>query len=253
MKCLRRNVEEALQNVLLIMKKASFEVNESVRVSVDEELPIMGYSMRDGAKKKSHLIVVSRRVEESDWLEGLLIHEMSHIYRTIKNHPSHNQEIIQSVANTFMEKYGLTRLYQQKILYAVMNHLQDIYADDIALKVLLESSIPMERLGRFFQSSIEGGPLKSNNFQRDKWNNASIMLDNAAAIGNMTRHGITDLGGKAEELNQKFLSQVSPEASRNFHYFEDLMVSLKEEVSGTAYKNLLNDYLESFLEVVDKI
>jgi hypothetical protein len=86
----------------------------------------------------------------------------------------------------------------------------------------------------------------------DRWVNASIMVHNARALGQMTRHGIEDTGGKAEASNKRFLSRVSPELAGHFPYFKDLMINLKENMTRDQYRKLLAGYLNRFLEVAEK-
>ena len=82
--------------------------------------------------------------------------------------------------------------------------------------------------------------------------NASIMVHNARAIGQMTRHGIEDTGGRAVDSNRRFLSQMPLTIASQFQYFEDLMVNLKENMTRDQYRKLLADYLNRFLEVAEK-
>jgi hypothetical protein len=78
------------------------------------------------------------------------------------------------------------------------------------------------------------------------------MVHNARAIGQMTRHGIEDTGGKARDSNRRFLSQMPPAAARQFQYFQDLMINLEENMTRDQYRKLLADYLNRFLEVAEK-
>jgi len=115
-----------------MMREAGFEMGGDIQVVVDEGLPFIGYTSetRDG-----HLIVVSGFAARSPMLEGLLIHEMSHIYRTMRGHPSHDRGIITEVANSLARQHEVSKEYQGRILHQVINHLQDLYADDSVIRV----------------------------------------------------------------------------------------------------------------------
>ena len=69
----------------------------------------------------------------------------------------------------------------------------------------------------------------------------------------MERHLIPDLGNTAKDLNERFLSNISSEAAEKFDYFHKLMVDLPEDINEPEFRNLLNEYLVVFLEVIQKI
>jgi hypothetical protein len=77
------------------------------------------------------------------------------------------------------------------------------------------------------------------------------MVNNARAIGQMTRHGIADLGGKATASNKMFLSRISPAAAREFDHFQYLLTNLKEDITENDYRRLLTDYLNRFLQIAE--
>jgi hypothetical protein len=108
------------------------------------------------------------------------------------------------------------------------------------------------QINSFLQDWVKDGPVKSGDPQRDRWVNASIMVHNARAVGQMERHNIEDTGGKAAESNKRFLSRMPQTAAGQFQYFQDLMVNLKENMTRDQYRKLLADYLNRFLEVAEK-
>ena len=134
---LSKTAKESLQKVLAMMENAGYAIRGDVRVLVDPNLGFMGYTF---PKDEKFTIVVSGAAVESGLLEGLLVHELSHVYRIVAKHPSHNGEIINEVMGPF-ERQGFTREYQQKIMHDLVNHLEDLYADDIAFKVFGNSNI----------------------------------------------------------------------------------------------------------------
>jgi len=245
------NVEEALRNVLGTMDQAGFRIDQEVRVVVDKNLPFMGYTSRQW---KSHVIVVSGFALESPMLEGLLTHELSHIYRSMTRHPSHSERLITGLMHAFIESHRLERDYEQEILHQAINHIQDLYADDIAFRVLAsrDGTARLQQLGDFFLGWIKEEPAKSGVRRRDQWVNASILLNNSFAISNMERHGIAEGQiGKAKLGNDRFLSRIETSAAKQFGYFNRFMVGLEEDISGTRFREQMNGYLRSFLNVVD--
>src|SRR5467141_527382 len=242
-------VKKAFLNASHMMKESGFGLKSDVKVAIDPQLPFMGYSMPLG---KGYRIVVSGGSVGSGMLEGLIVHEMSHIYRMETKHVSHEAEVIQQA----IERIDTKRLsddYQQKIVHDLLNDIQDLYADDISMKVLKKNQIlDSAQISSFLQDWVKDEPIESGESRRDRWVNASIMVHNARAIGQMTRHDIQDTGGKAAESNNRFLSRMPRTASSRFPYFQDLMINLKEDVTRDQYRKLLADYLNRFLEVAEK-
>src|SRR5467141_5339792 len=242
-------VKKAFLNASRMMKESSFGLKSDVKVAIDPKLPFMGYSMPLG---KGYRIVVSGGSVGSRMLEGLIVHEMSHIYRMENNHVSHDAEVIQQA----IERIDTKRLiddYHQKIVHDLLNDIQDLYADDISMKVLKKNQIlDSAQISSFLQDWVKDEPLESGVPKRDRWVNASIMVHNARALGQMTRHGIEDTAGKAAESNRRFLSQMPPPVASQFPYFQDLMVNLKEDITSDQYRKLLADYLKSFLKAAER-
>ena len=127
-------VSKAREKALSMMRDAGYDIGKDVDVVIDPKLPFMGYTapQRDGFR-----IVVSGGSVESGLLEGLLVHEMSHIYRIRTGHPSHNGTILQES----VEGLGKMEPYQEKILFDLLNDIQDLYADDISLQVICKNRV----------------------------------------------------------------------------------------------------------------
>jgi hypothetical protein len=247
------NVEEALRKVLDTMEQAGFRIDQEVSVIVDKNLPFMGYTSRQW---QSHVIVVSGFALESPMLEGLLTHELSHIYRSITRHPSHSERLIAGLMHAFVDSHRLERDYEQEILHQAINHIQDLYADDIAFRVLAsrDGTTRFHQLGNFFLDWIKEEPATSGVRRRDQWVNASTLLNNSFAISNMERHKITEGQiEKAKLSNDRFLNRIKSSAAMRFSYFNRFMVGLEEDVSEAELREQMKDYLRNFLNVVDSI
>src|SRR5207244_9969195 len=118
----------------------------------------------------------------------------------------------------------------------ILNDIQDMYAENDSMRVLKKNPLLKSgKMNSFLQEWVKDEPVKSGDPKRDHWVNASIMVHNARAIGQMTRHGIEDTGGKAADSNKRFLSQMPPTTSSHFPYFQDLMVNLKENMTRDQY------------------
>jgi hypothetical protein len=242
-------VRKARQTAIEMMRKAGYDIGTKVKVVVDPNLPFMGYTMPQGG---NFTIVVSGGAVGSGLLEGLLVHEMSHVYRIQTNHPSHNSQILEEAVDNLGKKTVL-RDYQQKIVHDLLNDIQDLYADNISFKVLRNTPImKSDQMTGFLQDWVKDEPAKSRDPVMDSWTNASTMTHNARAIAQMARHGVEDVEGRAEQANKNFLSQLSPRVSGRFEYFRNLLENLREDMTAEEYRKLLADYLSQFLDVAEK-
>lgn len=245
-----RKVKDAKENAMEMMKKAGYDIGDVVQVMVDPQLPFMGYTMPRGNDK--YRIVVSGGSVDSGLLEGLLVHEMSHVYRMRTRHPSHNGEVIEEAVNSFDNKVAKYD-YQEKIMHDILNDIQDLYADDLSFRVLRQSKIlPIEDMSGFLQSWVKEEPSKSGNERKDRWTNAAILVHNARAIAQMERHKVPDTDNKAAQANKEFLAKLPPTMSRQFEYFRNLLRNLDENLTEGSYRTLLHNYLSKFLEIAEK-
>ena len=241
-------VSEARENALRAMRDAGFDVGGAVRVAVDPKLPFMGYSRPQG---DGFQVVVSGAAVGSGMLEGLLIHEMSHIYRMQTGHPSHDGRIISDVLEQ-VGKHRLSEDYRQKIAHEIINHIEDLYADDISLAVMKDRAFVSEdRLVAFLQDWVKDSPVRSQDATRDAWVNASLLVNNARALAQMDRHHIDDLGGRAATANRRFLSRLPPEAAQHFERFCNFLADLPKDLTDAKYRRMLSGYLEDFLKLVE--
>lgn len=142
-------------------------------------MPIMGATHSD---RKQHTLFVSLRAARSDMADGLVAHEMGHMLRTEERHASHDPAVHRRIGRAVrIPKAG------QSALAGAFNHVQDIYADDYAVRVGLE-----DRIHDFFGSWIEA--TVSRGVSPDPWGNLAATVSNGFALGNMRRHGKVDAG-----------------------------------------------------------
>jgi hypothetical protein len=241
-------VVRAKEAAVEMMKKAGFEVGNGVQVSVDPKLPFMGYSHPEG---RGYRIVVSGGAIDSIMLEGLLLHELSHIYRMKTGHPSHNAQVVEEAVES-LGKQALEHDYQRKIIYDLTNNIEDLYADDIAVKIMKDDKmLPPDLMSRFLQDWVKSEPAEGKDPTKVRWLNGWTMANNARAIGQMTRHNVEDLGGRAAAENQRFLSKIDQSIADRFGYFLNLLTNLRESITVDEYRKLLTDYLRNFVKMVE--
>ena len=237
----------AFKTAMKRMRDSGFDIGDRVEMVVDPRLPIMGYTLAgEGGRFQ---ITVSGGALKSGLLEGLLTHEMSHIYRMRTKHPSHNPRIIEEATNQVANNV-VTKDYQRKILHDLVNNVEDLYADDIAWRVIRKAGVLTdEQSTEFLQNWVEDRPAESRDATRVRWENAWTLANNARAIAQMARHGVADTGGRGAALNERFLSQMKPSARGHFEYFRNLLANLKEPITEEEYRAFLVDYLGRFIEV----
>lgn len=236
-------LELAKERALGLMKKAGFPIEAHIDVELDEKLPYMGYTTeKDGVPT----IVVSGDALKSGAAVNLFIHELSHVHRTLTNHPSHNYELLTSITVWVMHGSAVEP-YQEKILHAILNHLQDIYADDISFKIFNQTA-PDQNLSDFFMSWIRM-PHKKAKTPEHMWENADALLSTAFASANLERHKVLDKHGKVKKAVENFLASVDKPLAQKFEFFKNFMILMPEEISQKDFERMLISYLSEFLKL----
>ena len=237
---------KALARAARWMREAGFDVGDRIEVFVDPDLEVGGYTIRGEGDR--FRIVASGMALRSGRLEGLLLHEMSHIYRMRTDHPSHDSGIIEEAIRRVADGI-VTEDYQRKILHDLVNNVEDLYADDIAFPVMRKNGLlDADQESRIFQEWVEDRPAESRDATRVRWENAWSLANNARAIAEMERQGVPDTGGRAAALNGHLVSQMGPGARGHFEYFRNLLAHLKDGITGNEYRALLIEYLSRFRE-----
>ncbi len=240
-------VREAFSKAYEAMERGGFSISGPVRIAVDPNLAFMGYTYtKDGV----HTIVVSGMAIASGLLDGLLVHEMSHVYMGGANHPSHDEVLVQSVLQRFMRGD-----YRDGVLHEIVNHVKNVYADDVAFAVFKEwrGSFSGDMARQFFLNWIKTKPMPLEDATQNRWVNGSIMVSNAFAIGTVERHGyLRGYEGEFATRNVSFLNRADGELVKNFDYFRNFFASLEVKTDASIFRKRLLEYLERFTTMVEK-
>ncbi len=129
-------LEESLDLAIKNMKNAGYELHNKISIEIDSELQFMGYAKIDSNNSS---IVIADWALDSDMLNGLILHELAHIYFTEINSPSHQSEIINEVMSHVVEQEGLNNL-ETNSLNEGFNHLQNMIVDDIVFQLMVHLS-----------------------------------------------------------------------------------------------------------------
>jgi hypothetical protein len=137
----------------------------------------------------------------------------------------------------------LDKDYQIKIIQQAVNHVQDLYADDLAFQVFRKGgAFTPKQAHSFFLEWINETPLEEKS-SKNRWQNVGIMLNNCFAVSNLARHRIPDIGNQVENAVQKFLSKANGRLRGEFAYFRDFMTDLTEDVTREQFEKDLTEYL----------
>jgi hypothetical protein len=94
-----------------------------------------------------HVLNISRQAATSVMARELALHEFSHMARHEQDHPSHTQSteevLFLALSGKSVERCRVVHCYQ------IANHMKDIYADDITLRVG-----PTDKLVSFLESEL---------------------------------------------------------------------------------------------------
>jgi hypothetical protein len=155
------------------------EHGHQVAWPVSAEIVSMAIMGATKSKDSSHTLFVSVRAVESGVLDGLIAHEMGHMIRTESGHPSHSAEVFRTLSREVRIPRAAEGAFGQ-----AFNHIQDIYADDLAFLVF--STDGDDRAYEFFSGWIEGNATMRG---RNRWKNVGLAATNGFALGNLVRHG----------------------------------------------------------------
>lgn len=229
-----------------LMEKAGFPIKD-VAVVFDENLPYMGHTTEvDGIP----VVVISGLAISSGMAINLLIHELGHVYHTQSNHPSHDASLIWAIISWVMHGKVIDK-YQEEILFEIINHLQDLYSDDIFFKIFDKDMAP-NNINEFFLGWIHT-PVKKVKSRKDSWKNAAFLLSTAFAEANLYRHNVKDRGGVVEKAVQDFLSKIDKRMAEKYDFFKKFMVTLPEKPTEKEYEKLLIKYLSEFLKIANGV
>lgn len=245
-----RSLEAFKNEALKLMRKANFPISEDILVALDPNLEFMGYTAESAGRP---LIVVSGMALNSGLVLGLLVHELSHVYRTETRHPSHNFNLQDKIISQTLDGRKTLLSYQEEIIHNIINNVQDLYADDISMTVFEKFSnlniFPRENMNRFFLGWINN-PIDDYS-EEGRWVNAGFLLSAAFAQANLIRHHIPDTGGIIEEAVREFLALSEKNLAGKYPYFKNLYTNLPEKITDEEFAKLLSAYLEEFIKLIN--
>ncbi|MGI0148272.1 MAG: DUF5781 family protein, partial [Thermoplasmata archaeon] len=185
-----RKVKSAFEAVERRYAELGFRLERPVSAEI-VAMPIMGASK---SLKDRHILFVSVRAVESDLLDGLIAHEVGHMLKTEEGHASHNRDVYRRMSREIRIPRAAESAFGQ-----AFNHIQDIFADDLAFPVFAGSD--GLRAYEFFAGWVENNVRMHGT---DRWQNVGLAASNGFALGNLLRHRLLDRQDKLWDLARAF-------------------------------------------------
>ena len=189
------------------------------------------------------------------YFSSLLIHEITHIIRTEEGHPSHNFLLLSSILNDYSLKHELSDK-DTSMLREALQHVQDIYADDIGF-LIFRDSLDRSVIEDFFTSWVKDyGPSENNQANLEGTNQiASTIASNAFALASLKRRGYNSSAEtKIRKANSRFLKQAFPYTSfeRVLDIYSKIVLHLTSlphsDLSEEKFKNEIDVYFDKLSE-----
>ncbi len=190
-----------------------------------------------------HVLNISRRAATSVMARELTIHEFSHMVRYEQNHPSHVQSteeaLFLGLAGNSVERRKVAHCYQ------IANHMKDIYADDITMRVS-----PPEKLVSFLESSLAAAvadqptPPRAGLMPIQPGSDPDITAVNAAfALALVERHDLVDDDHPIYDL-ARVAAGDAPDVS--VERFKQRFATLADDPSESEYRKALVDVTREY-------
>lgn len=237
-------LKEIQDQSIALMDAAGFTIEKNISVEINESLTFMGYTTEYLGKPH---IVVSGNAMKSGMALNLMIHELGHVYLMQQNHPSHNAHLLTSITGWVLHN-KLVAQYQETIVQGIINHIQDIYTDDISFTLFKKSAMPKD-LSAFFLSWIKDPSIAEEPVQRS-WENAGIVLSAAFAQANLERHKIKDTDKTVEKAIDALIKQLPKEYKSHFEFFKKFLQLLPKQISDKDFEKLLITYINTFSKML---
>jgi hypothetical protein len=220
------------------MRIAGYTISSKVSIIVDPNLSYMGYAKQ---KEGSHCIVVADWALDSEMLGGFVLHELSHIFATEREAPSHDAETLDLLLKEMRDRDGLNDK-EVGFLVDAFNHLQNVLVDDIVFKVMTEKELKMAT--RFFAGWVTMSP--AGNPVQD----AALLTRNAFAAASLRRRGLYDGSSQMARNNKAFISALGDHIQESYEWLVCFLEGARSDWSKAEFDKQLREYLEKVLSIM---
>ncbi|PSP54615.1 hypothetical protein BRC82_09410 [Halobacteriales archaeon QS_1_67_19] len=200
--------------------RLEWPVHVRVRESPDERT-------RTSHPGEEHVLNISRQAATSAMARELALHEFAHMARHEQGHPSHVQSteevLFLALSGKSIERRRVTHCYQ------IANHMKDIYADDITLRIG-----PTDKLVSFLESELAAAVADRPRGERRGPSRDGLRLTGTAdpemtavnaafALALVERHDLVDPNHRLYDLAHAAANDASEVSLSGFkHRFKSL-------------------------------
>ncbi|WP_435180261.1 DUF5781 family protein [Halorussus sp. AFM4] len=201
------------------------------------------------AHPDDHVLNISRQAATSAMARELALHEFAHMARHEQDHPSHTQSteevLFLALSGKSVERHRVAHCYQ------IANHMKDIYADDITLRVG-----PTDKLVSFLESELaaavadrptparEGPSRKRDGLRLTGTADPEMTAVNAAfALALVERH---DLVGPDHRLYDLAHAAANDATEVSLAGFKHRFASLGPDPDESEYRRALVDATRAY-------
>ncbi|NHN57479.1 MULTISPECIES: DUF5781 family protein [Halorussus] len=201
------------------------------------------------AHPDDHVLNISRQAATSAMARELALHEFAHMARHEQDHPSHTQSteevLFLALSGKSVERSRVAHCYQ------IANHMKDIYADDITLRVG-----PTDKLVSFLESELaaavadrptpgrDGPSRKRDGLRLTGTADPEMTAVNAAfALALVERH---DLVGPDHRLYDLAHAAANDAAEVSLAEFKHRFSSLGPDPDESEYRRALVDATRAY-------
>lgn len=191
-----------------------------------------------------HVLNISRQAATSAMARELVLHEYAHMTRHEQRHPSHTQSTREAIylglAGRSVEKRKIAHCYQ------IANHMKDIYADDITLRVG-----PTDKLVSFFESQLAMAlasapgviPAAADGCVPDDADPEITVVNAAFALALVERHDLVEHDHRIYDLAH---AAASDAPTVSLQEFKQHFASLARDPSESDYRKALVDVTRTY-------
>lgn len=241
-------LERSRDKVLADMRRLGYPIEGRVHVRV---APGLRANATTAPARDGYQIYVNPELVDSDRLDGLLAHELSHVYRMDAKHASHDDDAITAAYASLPER-AQEHEYQRAFVHHAINIVEDLYADGIAFLVMRDvGALGKATMGEFLERFLTEESFVIEDEREHRWDVTHDMVSNAKAITMMKRYATPADVARAEAVNARLLAKLPADIARAAPWFQALFDGLPEETTSDAFTRMLVDYVHRFVAVAD--
>jgi hypothetical protein len=241
-------LERSLDKILRDMARLGHPIEGRVRVAV---APGLRANATTVPTPDGYAIYVNPDLIAEGQLDGLLAHELSHVYRMDSKHPSHDDDAITAAYDSLPES-AQEHEYQRAFVHHAINIVEDLYADGISFVVMRDIGALGERsIGDLLDRFVTDESFDIEDEREHRWDVTHDMVSNARGVAMLKRYATPADVARAEAKNARLLAKLPPDIARAAPWFQALFDGLPEDTTREAFTAMLVEYVHRFVDVAE--